>query len=154
MPLILLSLLVAFVFDAVALPDVLADWRPAWVLMVSLYWVIHLTQRIGMVWCWTLGLLTDVLTAAPLGLHAFSFVIAAGIAWRFGVLVRVFGLRQQGFVVIALVLLAVTIGYVLRWLTGVPTPGFWPGPVVSSALVWLPVAFVLRWLQRFIVEPH
>ena len=153
MPLVPASLLLAFVLDALVFPDVLADWRPAWVLIVSLYWVIHLTHRFGMVWCWVLGLLMDVLTTAPLGMHALSFIIVGAIAWRFSVLVRVFGLLQQGVVVIALVMLAVTIDYVLQWLAGVPTPGFWPGPVVSSALVWLPVAFVLRRSQRF-VEQH
>lgn len=153
MPLVLASLLVAFVFDAVALPDVLIDWRPAWVLIVSLYWVIHVTHRFGIVACWIVGLLTDVLTAAPLGLHALGFAIAGGIAWRFSVLVRVFGLAQQGLIVVALVLLVVILGYVLQWLTGMPVPGFWPGPVLSSALVWLPVAFTLRWLQHFF-EPH
>ena len=153
MPFILLSLLVAFVFDAVALPDVLADWRPAWVLMVSLYWVIHVTHRFGLVWCWTVGLLTDVLTTTHLGLHALCFLIVGGIAWRISVLVRVFGLLQQGLVVIALVLLATTLRYVLSWWTTAPPTGLWLAPVLSSALVWLPVALTLMWLQRFI-EPH
>jgi rod shape-determining protein MreD len=95
-------------------------------------------------------LLVDVLTAAPLGLHALCFVLVAGIAWRFSVQVRVFGLLQQGAVVLALVLVAVCVEYVLRWLTGAPPRGMWLGPVVGSAVAWLPVAFCLSRLQASI----
>lgn len=154
MPFILLTLLLAFVLNAVPLPDVLVELRPAWVLMVALYWTIHLTHRVGLVWCWLLGLLLDVLTAAPLGLNALCFVLVGGLAWRFSVQIRVFGLRQQGLVIVALVFVTCCVGYLLRWLTGLPPSGVgWLLPVVGSALVWLPLAVALRWLHM-IIAPH
>lgn len=157
MPFILAAVLGALLLEAMVLPDVFADWRPAWLLLVSLYWVINVTHRYGMGWCWIVGLLLDALTASPLGLHALCFLIVGGIAWRFSVLVRVFGLMQQGVVVIGLVLLSTLMGFMLQWLTGHPTghpPGWLAlGTVLSSAVVWLPSALVLRWLQGFI-EQH
>ena len=111
-----------------ALPVVLATIALGWIVSVFFGWVLGALFPVR--------LTRTVLTAS----RRTGVSLVLGLLWGF-------------FTPVILVLLAVTIDYVLQWLAGVPTPGFWPGPVVSSALVWLPVAFVLRRSQRF-VEQH
>lgn len=54
---ILLSFIIALLLTTIPLPGLLADWRPAWVAMMLIYWCIVLPERVGVGIAWLLGLI-------------------------------------------------------------------------------------------------
>ena len=143
MPMVLFSLLVAFVLNAMALPEVLRIWRPEFVLLCTLYWVIHLTPRFGPGWAWCLGRLMDVLTQSLFGVHALAFLVVAMVAWRNAVQLRMVGHAQSMLAVAGFIALAVLVEQLLALLTGTPfTPGDWM-TLLPSLLLWPPIAWLL-----------
>ena len=152
MPLILFSVLLAFVLNAVSLPEPLRVWRPEFVLMACLYWVIHATPRFGMGRAWIAGLLMDVLSQTPLGVHAFAYLLVAAIAWRSAVPLRMVGMVQEALAVAGLMLLAISVEQLLLWIAGTPDSGFmglasWGG-LLPSLILWPVVAYLLGRLRR------
>ena len=152
MPLILFSLLLAFVLNAVALPELLRTWRPEFVLMTCLYWVIHATPRFGMGRAWIAGLLMDVLTQTPFGVHAIAYLLVAAIAWRSAVPLRMVGLVQEGLVVAGLLLLAIAAEQLLLSIIGGRSAGAFTltawGGLLPSLLLWPLVVPLLGRLRR------
>ncbi|MEY3661077.1 MAG: hypothetical protein RLZZ169_1903, partial [Pseudomonadota bacterium] len=67
---IVLSLVFAGVLAVLPLPGWLELWRPDWVALVLVYWVIALPQRVGLLTAWLVGFLVDVLKGTLLGLNA------------------------------------------------------------------------------------
>ena len=143
MPMVLFSLLVAFVLNALALPEALRIWRPEFVLMCTLYWLIHLTPRFGLGWAWCMGLLMDVLTQSHFGVHALAFLVVGMVAWRNAVQLRMVGHAQSLLAITGLLLLAVLVEQLLALLTGAPRGlGDW-ARVLPSLLFWPLIAWLL-----------
>ena len=53
------------------------NYRPEWVPMVLIYWVMALPYRIGIGSAWIVGLVLDILEGSILGLNAMALVIIA-----------------------------------------------------------------------------
>ncbi|NNF67033.1 MAG: rod shape-determining protein MreD, partial [Gammaproteobacteria bacterium] len=58
-PRVVLSLLGAVVLTLIPLPGWLQPWRPSWVALVVIYWLIYEPRRIGLMTAWLAGLLLD-----------------------------------------------------------------------------------------------
>lgn len=52
-----------------------AGWRPMFMLMITLFWVICQPTWCGVWFAFTVGIFTDLLLDAPLGLNALSYVL-------------------------------------------------------------------------------
>ncbi|MDZ7809063.1 MAG: rod shape-determining protein MreD [Arhodomonas sp.] len=78
---ILASALLALVLT-VALPALLEAWRPPWLLLVTICWVLALPERIGVGMAWAGGLLLDVVQGLPLGAHALAFALVAWLTMK------------------------------------------------------------------------
>ena len=143
------SFVVAFVLTAVPLPEWAANWRPAWIAMVLVYWCIALPQRVGVITGWCVGLVLDVMHGSVLGQHAFGLAFVSFVALQYHKRLRVFPLVQQatfvGLVIFAYLLLMLafykllasieySVGYLLATLT--------------SALLWPWVYVILRDVRR------
>lgn len=132
-----LSVLAALVLSVIPLPAVLAAVRPAWVVLVVIFWNTTLPRRVGVTVAWCSGLLLDQLTGTVLGEHALALTLVSFAALKLHELVRTFPLWQQG-----LALLPVFIGYefVLFWIDGVTGHAVAPlwrwAPVISTMLLW------------------
>lgn len=146
---ILVTFLVALALTSVPLPDLLADWRPAWVTLVLVYWAIALPERVGLVAAWVAGLFVDVLSGTLLGQHAIGLVLAAFIAVKLHLRVRMLPLWQQAVGVFLLVALQHLLVVWIRGMQGLPTG--WQAvyaPAFTSALLWPWVFLVLRDVRR------
>ncbi len=146
-----LSIFAALILTMLPLPQELSYWRPEWLLMVLVFWVLNEPQWFGIWMGFLLGLLLDVLLATPFGLHAMMLATVAYLTRLSYRWVRVFSIWQTGGLVFALVLAAFVIKLLLLNIVGRP-PGsllFWL-PALSSFLVWPTVMLVLRpWNRRF-----
>tara|TARA_R110002072_G_scaffold2252_4_gene18639 strand:- start:7016 stop:7516 length:501 start_codon:yes stop_codon:yes gene_type:complete len=151
---IVVSFFVAMILAVMTLPGLL-PWefgflRPDWVLLVLIYWVIALPQRVGILTGWLLGLMVDVLLGTLLGQHAFVFMVVAYVSSNLYQRLRMFAVWQQSLVVFALVGIAQLMNFWIENLVGPKDWSLWMLlPAVMSALVWPWMFLLLRFLRRF-----
>lgn len=146
---IAVSLLVALLLAIMPLPLALSVVRPEWVLLVLVYWGTAFPRRVGVFLAATMGLFLDILGQQLLGQNAVTLALVAFVVSQIYPQLRVFPVWQQAMVVGFLVLLSRSIDLWIRGASGFPpeTPLFWL-PVLSSALLWPGVYFILRATRR------
>lgn len=140
---ILVSFIIAFLLTTIPLPGWLADWRPAWVVMMVIYWCIVLPERVGVAIAWVLGLLLDVYTGTLLGQNALGLSVIAYLTLRLHKQIRIFPPLQQSVLICIYLLLFQFFTLWIRGIIGVP-PQHWTfwAPVLSSMLLW-PIFFII-----------
>ena len=72
---IFLTFFLAYFLAIVPFPDWAMDYRPEWVPLVLIYWVMALPYRVGIGWAWLAGIILDILEGSTLGLNAMALVI-------------------------------------------------------------------------------
>jgi len=152
---ILLTLAVAAWVSLLPWPDKISLFRPEWLVLVLIYWVIALPYRIGVFWGFFVGLFQDVLVGAVLGQHALAFAMVAWLAQATHKRLRVFPPLQQSLVIFLLVGVAVMVSYLVQDAAGRArySPLLMQLAAVASALLWRPVYVLLRGVrQRFLVR--
>lgn len=70
-----LSLVICSVLVVYPLSYDVAGWRPLIMLMVTLFWVLCQPTWCGVWFAFSIGLFTDLLLDAPLGLNVLSYVL-------------------------------------------------------------------------------
>jgi len=150
---IALTLFVALVLSVVHFPEWWPQWlgwaRPHWTILFVFFWVLHLPQRLGLIWAWILGLLVDVLTADPLGLNAIILATVTYVTWKLYERLRMYSVVQQ----CATVFFLVAFGELSRGLVQLVVSGRELSAAVIvgalvSALVWPLVNAILQRLQQ------
>ncbi len=150
---IVVTFVVAMVLAIVPLSDAvpveLGYLRPQWVVLVLIYWVIALPQRVGIGVAWVVGLIVDVLLGSLLGQHAIAFIIVAYIASSLYQRLRMFSLWQQSMIVFAIIGLNQLIDFWIESIVGFGDWNVWYLLAsVVSALLWPSVFLLLRYLRR------
>jgi len=147
---IVLTFLVAFLLAIVPFPDWAMHYRPQWVAMVLIYWIMALPYRVGIGTSFFVGAFMDVLEGSLLGLNALSFAIIAYITLSLHQRLRMFSALQQSGLVLALVGLNMTMTYWIKVATEQTDAGnllFLLG-ALSSAFIWPWLFVFLRQLRR------
>jgi len=146
---IYVSFLVALMLSALPLPEDLQWWRPEWVLLVLLYWIVALPTRIGLGTAWVLGILLDVLEGSLLGLNALALTIVAYVMILVYQRVRMFSWLQQVLFVFALVALDQIIAHWVKGILGVSSQSLmFLVPALISAVLWPALFMLLRGVRR------
>lgn len=152
---IVLTMLVAAWVSLLPWPDRLSFFRPEWLALVLIYWVIALPYRIGVFWGFFAGLFQDVLVGAVLGQHALAFAVVAWLAQAAHKRLRVFPPLQQSLVIFLLVGVSIMVSYLVQDAAGRAhhSPFLMQLGAIASALLWRPVYALLRTVrQRFLVR--
>jgi rod shape-determining protein MreD len=144
------TLILALMLVMLPLPEWAQVFRPDWVTLVLIYWVMAVPQRFGVIFAWILGLLLDVTQGAILGQHAIGLVLVIYIVQLQYLRIRVFSLVQQALVVFLLLLLKQLL---VLWVNGVV--GQAPENIASyflpsliGAMVWPWLFIILRDIRR------
>lgn len=146
---IVLSLFVAVILTILPLPDWAAWGRPLWVLMVLIYWVLALDNRVGVGTAWGMGILLDILGGTLLGEHALAMGIVIYIAAKLQRQIRVAPLMQQAIIIFALSAFYLGIIYLILAITQrTPVTIMYWLAVFMTALFWPWVFVILRDLRR------
>lgn len=140
-----LSFFLAFVLAVLPLPQGLSYWRPEFVTMVLLFWVLNAPNVVGVWFAFLVGLLLDVLFATPFGVNALVLSLLAWmsrLSWRW---ITVFSVWQTSGLVLGLVFVGLVVKRVLLGIVAVAPDSllYWL-PALSSALVWPTVMVSLR----------
>lgn len=145
-----LTLLLACILAMLPLPDNLIWLKPAWLLMVLVYWTVMLPRFAGLGLAWLMGLLLDVLSGTLLGEHALALTVSLFPIMRMRTRFRFFPLVQQGLLLLGVVFLYQLILFCIQGFLGQPPVGmtYWL-PCFTSALLWPWVFIVLAdWQYR------
>ena len=142
---IVITVIIAMLLMLVPLPDTARYFRPEWVVMTLMYWVMALPQRVGIGAGWITGLLMDVMMGGTLGLLAFSYALAVYLVARFHLQLRQYPLWQQALTIFSVVMLVHLISVMsarpeMDWIIWMP--------VITSTLMWPLVYALLRKIRR------
>ena len=146
---IYLTILLALLLTILPLPAIIDPYRPDWLTLVIVYWVIALPHRVNVGTAWIAGLLLDILMGSTLGVRALALAIMAYVAAMQFQKVRNFSVWQQAVVVGIISLLGQLTVFWSEHLFAVVTMNyrmFWS--CLSTTLLWPWVFLSLRKLRR------
>ncbi len=146
---IYLTILLALLLTILPLPAIIDPYRPDWLTLVIVYWVIALPHRVNVGTAWIAGLLLDILMGSTLGVRALALAIMAYVAAMQFQKVRNFSVWQQAVVVGIISLLGQLTVFWAEHLFAVVTMNyrmFWS--CLSTTLLWPWVFLSLRKLRR------
>lgn len=112
-------------------------FRPDFMLVVLLYWLLRTPHlcNVGTAWC--VGLLVDLATGSLVGQHALAFTLTAYIALTFQRRLVLFSVMQVASYVLGLLIFARVTILILKLFAGHEVPSwhyFWP--VITSIVLW------------------
>jgi rod shape-determining protein MreD len=135
--LMLFTLLLAIFLMLLPLPAWAVWLRPAWVLMVLIYWAMMLPHQINVGAAFMVGILVDVLNGTLFGEHAFAMTIAIYCITIRHRQIRMSPILQQSLWVFFIVLFYQLLLYWIQGLIGSQpkTLLYWT-PALTTMLVW------------------
>src|SRR5690606_28575478 len=125
-------------------------WRPAWLTLVLVYWVMALPHRVGLLSAWLAGFFLDVLEGGLLGLNALCLALVAWLALNLYERLRMFTPLQQSA---TLTVLAGIHAMLVCWVKAATGQNVAPDlrfllSALSSGIIWPFVFVTLRYLRR------
>jgi rod shape-determining protein MreD len=138
------SFLTALLLSIYPLPMECRWWRPEFVLMVAVYWIIAFPFNISLVALCLLGLFQDLLEAVPFGQHSLGIIVVAYICLFSYQRVRNFNLVKQMVSIFVMITIAQLTDNWVQGMAGRPLAGIsFIYAAFSSALVWPVVRYSL-----------
>lgn len=151
---VFISLLIAIILALLPMPEWTIWLRPAWVLMVLIYWSMMTPYQVSVGIAWFTGLIIDLLNGTLLGEHALAFTVVIYFVAKIHIRLRMYPMLQQGisvffFTLIYLFILYCTQGFIgelpgsrLYWLSAVTSMLLWPWlyVVMRDCRLWFKVA--------------
>jgi rod shape-determining protein MreD len=134
---VVLTSLVAVLLSLVPLPHWAAILRPAFLVLVVLYWSMMLPRAGGMTLGFGGGLALDAFQGSVLGEHALALSFVTYLAIRLNLLVRAKPLFEQSLFVFAALMAYEFLLWVIDGWSGYPlsTPTRWVHTLTGS-LIW------------------
>jgi rod shape-determining protein MreD len=134
---ILMTIIGALLLTLLPMPAWTVWLRPAWVLLVLIYWTMHIPYRINIGAAWVAGIFLDVLNGTLLGEHALALTVVIYVVAHMQSRLRMFPLLQQCLSVFFLVLLYQFILYCVQGFLGELPHGwiYWSSSL-TSMLLW------------------
>ena len=124
-------------------------FRPDFMLVVLLYWLLRAPDLCNVGTAWFVGLLVDLATGSLLGQHALTFTMTAFIGLSYQRRLVLFNAWQLTAYVLALLVFERVAILLLKLFAGNDSPGwhyFWP--IVTSMLLWQCMIFIFGSITR------
>ncbi|CAA0083283.1 Rod shape-determining protein MreD [Zhongshania aliphaticivorans] len=149
---IAVTIFIAFLLSISPLSPDLAWARPDWVLLILMYWLLALPERVGVFICWLSGIVLDILQGVVIGQNAFAFAVIAYIIQVSYQRLRMFSLRKQASFVFLLELFHILVEQWAQNINGVAQTHWLVFlPALTTAAFWFVVRPVVAWFQRVLV---
>ena len=147
---IVLSFFLAYLLAIVPFPEWAMNYRPEWVPMVLIYWVMALPYRVGIGSAWCAGLILDILKGSVLGLNAIGLVIVAYVTSSIHLRFRMFSSIQQSGLVLVLLGINLFLSHWLEVITGYSAVSdmMFIMAALTSAVLWPSLFQLLRQIRR------
>jgi rod shape-determining protein MreD len=140
------SAFVALVLTALPLPPWLDVLRPAFLVLLVLYWSVNAPRTGGIALGFFAGLALDVFQGPVLGEHALALSLVTYIAVREHQRIRSKPAIQQALIVLAALIIYEIVLFMIDGWTGhaVTTPLRWVH-TLTGALIWPPAAAIFAY---------
>lgn len=140
---IFITLFMALLLTLLPMPDWTIWLRPAWVLLVLIYWAMTTPHKVSIGMAWAMGILLDLFDGTLLGEHALALTVVIYLVTRMHIRLAMSPLLQQGISIFLFVLLYQMILFCIQ--------GF-IGELPASYLFWLsPMTSMLLWPWLFVI---
>lgn len=147
---ILTTLLMALILALLPMPDWTIWLRPAWVLMILIYWAMMTPYQVSVGVAWLVGLLVDLLNGTLLGEHALAYTIVIYFVSKMYIRLRMYPLLQQGMSILVFVLMYQFVLYCIQGFIGeLPSSHLYWLSSVTSMLLWPWLFVLMRDLRRW-----
>ncbi|WP_105188023.1 MULTISPECIES: rod shape-determining protein MreD [unclassified Pseudoalteromonas] len=147
--LIVLSVFFSLVMALMPLPISMESFRPDWVLLVLMYWSLALPHRVNIGAAWVTGLIIDLATGSPLGVHSLTYAVTIYITASNYQKLRNFSIWQQGLLVAVFLALHHLLQFWLHhFLLDVYFSPQYLWPVLTGAICWPWLFLLLRKYRR------
>lgn len=149
---VLLTVVLALLFNVLPWKGLWLDLRPDFVALVLLYWSLYHPNRLGIGLAWAVGLVADVGDASLLGQHALAYTFLAFGGSVLNRRLQMFELREQTAQVFGVLAMTYGIYALVHWqVNGYVAWTYFLG-CVTSALFWIPLNLLLGALGRLRAE--
>jgi len=147
--LVYVSLIMSLVLAAMPLPAVVKLFRPDWPLLVLLYWTLALPLRVSIGTAFVVGFVLDLLVGTILGVNALAYSLIAFFCSSHHLKIRNFSVLQQSLIVaLFLAFYHLMIFWLSHFLAGVAFTPAYLWPVLTGAVVWPWLFWLLRRIRR------
>lgn len=124
-------------------------FRPDFMLVILLYWLLRAPYLCNVGTAWFAGLLVDLATSGLLGQYALAFTLTAYIALSYQSRIVLFNRWQLASYVFSLLVFERITLLIIKLLAGHENPGlhyFWP--VLTGMLLWEVMTFIFGLITR------
>lgn len=128
--------------------------RPDFAALLLLYWCTHKPYRIGIGIAFIIGIFADVGDANLFGQHALSYSVLAFGGIMLHRRIQMFEVHEQPMQVFPLLLLSYAAFASVHWLTGGKISWEYFLGCLTSALLWVPLSFLLQTMRRSRSDPN
>lgn len=142
---IIISVILASVLMVYPLSYAISGWRPTFMLMIMLFWVICQPTWCGVWFAFGTGIFVDLLLDAPLGMNALSFVLITFVSRFLTRERRIITFSNLWIITVFALLAHLCIVWLGQIMTGVQFSfaRHWQ-PLLTSILVWPLIYYFLR----------
>lgn len=113
------------------------QYKPDFVLLVLIFWLIRAPQRCNIGTAWIVGIFVDIATGGILGQHALAYTFSAYFTVLYQRRLILFNAFHLFWTVFMLLLIAQVVMLVLQMFAGLPFPGWdYFYPSISGVLLW------------------
>ncbi len=144
---IIFSIVLFSVLTVYPLSYALSGWRPHFMFMIMLFWVMCQPTWCGVWFAFSLGLFTDLLLDMPLGLNALCFVLVAFISRYLTRERRIMTFTNLWTINVIAITVYLIVIYLLQIVGGVEFifARHWQ-PLISTIFIWpIMYYFLRRW---------
>ena len=146
---LLLCSLTFSVLTIVQLPVWMFYFRPDWIALIVVYWVLALPNRLGVMFGFMHGLLLDLLLIKLLGLNALGLSILAFTVSRTYMQMRMFPIWQQALLVGFLIaVMKLIVAWIATWISDFQITHFYFYSILADIIVWPFLYIILRDIRR------
>lgn len=148
---LLLCSLICSVLTIVKLPVWMFYFRPDWVALIVIYWVLALPNRLGIIFGFLHGLLLDLLLIKIFGLNALGLSLLAFTVSRTYMQMRMFPIWQQALIVgILIAAMKLIVAWIATWVSDFQITQYYWYSVIADIIVWPFLYIILRDVRRSI----
>ncbi|MDP8052072.1 rod shape-determining protein MreD [Pasteurella atlantica] len=141
--------IIAFILEIMPWPTNLQGFRPAWVVLLTIYWVLALPQKINIGTAFVIGIVWDLVLGSVLGIHALVLSIAIYVIAKHHLILRNMSLLLQAILVMGYVaLIKIMIFFVELILHNVSFHSQELLGAVISGLLWPWIYLLMRQIRR------
>jgi rod shape-determining protein MreD len=141
-----ISLLIASVLTVYPMSSSLSIWRPEFMLMLTLFWVMNQPKWCGVWFAFVIGFMTDLILDSHLGSHAFVFVLLTFAATFLTRNKRMLTFPSRWIIAAIVIFFNFVVFFLFNRMSGNIVPLWFWSPIIPSILAWPLICFLLkRW---------